>query len=103
MYSSHEAFRLLNEWKKQRATIRLLLTLSFGAGSFTARVAAVEGTSVHLLSPDKSLDFLLSLVAACFEYRAESDQSELAVSDDYKCSLIATFPSRAKIVFSELP
>ena len=102
MYPSHEAFRLLNKWKSEKTTIRLLLTLSFGAGSFVGKVAAVEGTSVHLLSADGSSDFWLSLIAASFEYRAERDESESTASAKYKRSLIATFPSKAKIVFSQL-
>jgi hypothetical protein len=103
MYPSHEAFRLLNKCKNEQTIIRLLLTLSFGAGSSIGRVAAVEGTNVRFLSADASSDFLLSLVAASFEYRQQRDEPESTTSDNYKRSLIATFPSRAKIVFSQLP
>jgi hypothetical protein len=99
MFPSHEAFRLLKKWKDEEATIRLLFTLSFGAGTFIGKVASVEGTNVHFLSADGSSDFLLSLIAASFEYRQQRDDPESTASDSYKRSLIATFPSRAKIVF----
>ena len=102
MYPPHEAFRLLNKWKNEGTSIRLLLTLSFGAGSFIGKVAAVEGTNVRFLSADGSSDFLLSLIAASFEYRTERSEPESAAPDKYKRSLIATFPSRAKIVFSQI-
>jgi hypothetical protein len=100
MYPSHEAFRLLNKWKNEQITIRLLLTLSFGSGSSVGKVAAVEGSNVLFASADSSSDFLFSLVAASFEYRVQRDQQESIA--DYKRSLIATFPSKAKLVFSEL-
>ena len=102
MYPSHEAFRLLNKWKNDQTAIRLLLTLSFGVGSFIGKVASVEVTNVRFVSGDASSDFLLSLNAASFEYRTQREQSESTISDKYKRSLIATFPSKAKIVFSEL-
>jgi hypothetical protein len=102
MYPSHEAFRLLNKWKNEQTTIRLLLTLSFGAGSIIGKVTAVEGTNVRFLSADASSEFLLSLLAASFEYQRQRDQPESTASPNYKRSLIATLPSRAKVVFSEL-
>jgi hypothetical protein len=101
MYPPHEAFRLLNKWKNEKTAIRLLLTLSFGAGSFIGKVAAVEATNVRFLSADGSSGFLLSLIAASFEYRAGRNESESAATD-YERSLIATFPSKARIVFSQL-
>lgn len=102
MYPSHEACRLLNKWKDEQTTIRLLFTLSFGAGSFIGKVAAVEATSVHFRSADASAEFLLSFIAASFEYRAQGDERKSTASEGYKRSLIATFPSRAKIVLSEV-
>jgi hypothetical protein len=102
MYPSHEAFRLLNQWKNEQTTIRLLFTLSFGSGSFIGKVAAVEGTNVRVLNADSFSDFLLSLIAASFEYRQEREQPESTTSNTYKRSLIATFPSRANVAFSEL-
>jgi hypothetical protein len=100
MYPSHEAFRLLNKWKDEGTVVRLLLTLSFGAGSFCAKVAAIEGTNVRVVSDNSSSEFLFSLVAASFEYRTQTSQQESA--SNYTRSLVATFPSKAKIVFSEL-
>lgn len=102
MYPRREAFRLLSKWKNEETSIRLLLTLSFGAGSFIGKVAALEGTNVRFVSADGSSDFLMSLIAASFEYRAERDELGSAASPQYKRSLIATFPSKAKIVFSQL-
>jgi hypothetical protein len=100
MYPSREAFRLLNNWKDEQTTIWLLLTLSFGAGSFVSKVAIIEGTNVRVLSDNSSSELLFSLVAASFEYRTQRTQEESVPS--YKRSLIAIFPSKAKIVFSEL-
>jgi hypothetical protein len=102
MYPPREAFRLLNKWKNEQASIRLLVTLSFGVGSFVGKVAAVEGTNVRFVSADASSDFLFSLAAGSFEYRTQRTQPESTDLVNYKRSLIATFPSRAKIVFSEL-
>jgi hypothetical protein len=100
MYPSGEAFRLLNKWKNEQTTIRLLLTLSFGAGSFVGKIATIEGTNVCVVSDESSSELLFSLVAASFEYRTQRSQEESVPS--YKRSLIAIFPSKAKIVFSEL-
>jgi hypothetical protein len=71
VHPSHEAFRLLNKWKNEKTTIRLLLTVSFGAASFVGRVADVEGANIHFLSADGSSEFLLSLIAASFEYQQQ--------------------------------
>jgi hypothetical protein len=103
VYPSHEAFRLLNKWKNEKTTIRLLLTLSFGVASFVGRVADVEGANIHFLSADGSSEFLLSLIAASFEYQQQRDEPESTASDNYRRSLIATFPSKAKIGFFLLP
>jgi hypothetical protein len=100
MYPSHEAFRLLNKWKNEQTTIRFLLTLSFGAGSTVGKVVTVEASNVRFLSTDASSEFLVSLMAASFEYRTRRGES--TASENYKRSLIATFPSGAKIVFSEV-
>jgi hypothetical protein len=99
MYPSHEAFRLLNKWKNEKTAIRLILTLSFGAVSCVGNVVAVEGANVRFLSADASSELMLSLAAASFEYRAQREQTEAT----YRRSLMATFPSQARIGFFQLP
>ena len=102
MYPPHQAFRLLKKWNSEKTSIRLLITLSFGVGSFIGRVAEVEGASIRFLSADSSADFLLSLLAAAFEYRTQKVEPE-STPPGYTRSLIAAFPSGAKVVFSEVP
>ena len=78
MYPPREAFRLLNKWKNEQASIRLLVTLSFGVGSFVGKVAAVEGTNVRFVSADASSDFLFSLAAGHFDRRTTRQDQPIA-------------------------
>jgi hypothetical protein len=105
MISSEEGFLLLKKWKTERCSLRLLLTLGFGGGYFSCKVADVEDFSVHLVGSDSCCEFLLSLTEASFEY-GDPSEAPPPIRDSsqskYLSCLSVFFPSGDHVAFFEL-